>query len=151
VSRVRIFLDSCMLVEGVCAPWSDSRGVLILGRSSLFTFVLADIVLEESERALARKLHEAFGAPQRLREEFRFLIQRLNVERIPHVSDQEFLKSRSLIRHVNDVPVLAAAINARPDWLVTDNTAHFDEKVSRKTGLRIATPKEFLSSCGKLF
>ena len=151
MSRVRIFLDSCVLVEGVCAPWSDSRGVLILGRSSLFTFVLADIVLEESERALARKLHEVFGGPQRLREEFRFLIQRLNVERIPHVSDQEFMRSRPLIRHVNDVPVLAAAINARPDWLVTDNTAHFDEKVSRKTGLRIATPREFLSSCGKLF
>jgi predicted nucleic acid-binding protein len=67
------------------------------------------------------------------------------------VPDEEFLRARQLIRHVNDVPFLAAAIMAKPDWLLTDNAAHFEARVSQRTGLQIATPAEFLASCGRLF
>jgi hypothetical protein len=55
------------------------RGVLILGRSSMFTFVLAAIVIEETERALVDKLGKSFGGGRRLREEFHFLLKRLRV------------------------------------------------------------------------
>lgn len=151
MSKARVFPDSCILIEGLCAPWSASRGVLILGRSSLFTFVIADIVIEETERALVRKAAAAFGGRRRLSEEFRYLIKRLRAERVPHARDDAFLTAQKLIRHINDVPVLAAAIQAQPDWVLTENTAHFDERVSERTGLRIATAEDFLISCGKLF
>ena len=151
MSAIRVFLDSCVLIEGICAPWSDSRGVLILGRSSLFKFVLAEIVAEETERALAKKLARDFGSARRLRDEFRFLLKRLDIERIQHASNDDVHRAQPLIRHFNDVPILAAAIKAKPDWLLTDNTSHFDTAVSKKTGLRIATPHEFLLVCGKLF
>jgi hypothetical protein len=151
VTQVRLFLDSCVLIEGISAPWSDSRGVLILGRSSVFRFVLAEIVIEETERALAKKLGRDFGGELRLKEEFRFLLARLDIERVPHVSTQAVQRTRPLIRHMNDAPVLAAAILAKPDWLLTDNTSHFNQVVSRKTGLQISTPQEFLLQCGKLF
>jgi predicted nucleic acid-binding protein len=151
VTRVRIFLDSCVLIEAICSPWSDSRGVLILGRSSVFRFVLSEMVLEETERALTKKLAQEFGGSRRLKEEFRFLLERLDIERVPHVSVEEVQRARMLIRHINDVPILAAAIQAKPDWLLTDNSSHFTREVSRKTGLRIATPQEFLLLCGKLF
>jgi hypothetical protein len=50
----------------------------------------------------------------------------------------------------NEVPILAAAIQAQPDWLLTDDTSHFNREVSRRTSIRIDTPQEFLLLCGKL-
>jgi hypothetical protein len=151
VTKVRVFLDSCVLIEGICAPWSDSRGVLILGRSSLFRFVLAEMVIEETGRALAKRLGPAFGGEHRLKDEFLFLLERLDIERVPRASAEDVRQTRSLIRHINDVPILAAAINAKPDWLLTDNTSHFNSTVSEKTSLRIAAPRDFLLHCGQLF
>ena len=77
MNRPRVFLDSCVLIEGLVAPWSASRGVLILGRAALFRFVLAEIVIEETERALAGKLGDAYGGRERLRADFRLLLNRL--------------------------------------------------------------------------
>jgi len=42
-----------VLIEGLVAPWSASRGVLILGRAALFRFAVAEFVIEETERVLA--------------------------------------------------------------------------------------------------
>jgi hypothetical protein len=151
VNQVRVFLDSCVLIEAICAPWSDSRGVLILGRSSVFRFILAEMLIEETERAFAKKLRGDFRSGLRLQEEFRFLLRRLAIERFPHSSAEEVQRPRPLIRHTNDAPILAAAIKAKPDWLLTDSASHFNQAVSRKTGLKIATPYEFLLLCGKLF
>jgi predicted nucleic acid-binding protein len=150
VTRPRVFLDSCVLIEALLAPWSASRGVLILGRATLFTFVLAEIVIEETERALATRLGSGYGGAQLLRRDFRLLLERLQIERIPHVSRQEFQQAQAWIRHANDAPALAAALRARPDWFLTDNTAHFNAEVAMRTGLRILTPSEFLEHSGRV-
>ena len=77
MTRPRVFLDSGVLIEGLVSPWSAARGVLILGRAALFTFVLAEIVVEETERALLRKLAQGYGGAARLRDDFRLLMKRL--------------------------------------------------------------------------
>jgi hypothetical protein len=50
-----------------------------------------------------------------------------------------------LIRHQADVPILVAALRARPDWLVTTNTRHFSAGVASRTALRICTPKALIA------
>ncbi len=147
----RLFLDSCVLIEGLVAPWSAARGIMILARAAVFAFVLADIVIEETERALARKLGGGYGGAATLRADFRLLLRRLRAERVPHATRAEFEEARQWIGHFNDVPVLAAALKARPDWLLTDNTTHFDSRVAARTELRIVTPAEFLRQCGRIF
>jgi hypothetical protein len=55
--------------------------------------------------------------------------------------------SRSLLvhlRHLNDLPVLVAAVKAGPDWFISDNVAHFGPEVANATGLNILTSYEFL-------
>jgi hypothetical protein len=151
VTRPRVFLDSCVLIEGLVAPWSGSRGVLILGRTALFKFALADIVVEETERALLARVGAGYGGAQRLRDDLALLLGRLDVERIPHASVAEVERVRTWIRHRADVPVLAAAVQARPDWFLTDNVGHFNAAVSARSGLTIATPGRFLQEAGKLF
>jgi len=150
MSQPRVFLDSCVLVEGLAAPWSASRGVLILGRSMRFTFVLAEVVLDETERALAAKFGDDYGGAQLIKYDLALLLQRVKVERVSHISQQEFRAARAWIRHFNDVAVLGAAVKARPDWLLTNNTNHFDNDVSKRTGLRIATPAELLIQFGRI-
>ena len=45
----RVFLDSGVLLEGLLAPWSASRAVLILSRRKVFKIILAEYVRGEVE------------------------------------------------------------------------------------------------------
>jgi hypothetical protein len=60
----RVFPDSNILIEGLFAPWSASRAILILARARVFRLVLSPYVQEEVERALLNRLasNEAEGA-----------------------------------------------------------------------------------------
>lgn len=145
---VRVFPDSNVLVEGLFAPWSASRAVLILARAELFRLVLSPYVEEEVERALLKVLARDEAEGSRLIDDYGLALKLLRPERTPRITREEFDTHRSLIRHGNDVPVLVTAIRARPDWLVTGNTEHFTEEVAARTGLRIVTPHEFLRLCG---
>ena len=112
--------------------------------------MLAEIVIEETGRALARKIGPQYGGQRQLRNDFKLLLERLIVERVPHVSHPEFEAASRLIRHRNDAPVLAAALKAKPDWLLSSNTAHFSPAVAKRTGLRIAAPADFLDQCARI-
>lgn len=86
-----------------------------------------------------------------LLKELEVLLSKLKTERIPHATDKEFLHAAKLIDHDNDIPVLAAAIKAKPDWLLTDNIRHFNASVAKATGLTIVTPTQFLKRAGTIF
>jgi hypothetical protein len=49
-----------------------------------------------------------------------------------------------VLRHVNDLPVVVAAMAARPDWVISENETHWNARVAERTGLRIVTPHSFL-------
>lgn len=48
----RLFLDSGVVLEGLYAPWSVSRAILIHGRRGLVTIILAEYVRNEVENNL---------------------------------------------------------------------------------------------------
>ena len=114
----------------------------------MFRLVLSCYVEQEVERALLKRLAADESDGTRLIDDYALALKLLEPERTARISQDEFNSHRSLIRHINDVPVLVTAIKARPDWLVTANTEHFNEEVSIRTGLRIATPRDFLKLCG---
>jgi hypothetical protein len=123
---------------------------LILSRASLFTVIIAEIVMEETTRALRKRII-LDDADAYLLKELDVFLQKMKVERVPHATDREFLHASDMIKHDNDVPALAAAIRAKPDWLVTDNIRRFNADVTRRTGIAIATPTQFLHRAGKIF
>jgi hypothetical protein len=106
--------------------------------------VLAEVVRDEVEENLllhvssldARTGHQVL-------DDYSRLIKLTHPEIIPYPDEAEVIAARSLIRHAADVPVLLSAIKSKPDWLLTHNTKHFSATVSRRTGLRIATPADF--------
>lgn len=58
-------------------------------------------------------------------------------------SHEAVWKRARIIHHLHDVPVLAAALKAAPDWVLSLNRKHFSHQVASRTGLQIASPHEF--------
>ncbi len=145
-SVLRLFLDSGVFLEGVLAPWSVSRALLIHARRGAFTTILATYVQIEVERNLLAILaHNPELATEAI-DTYDTLLQLLKPERVPLPSREEIDNARHLMRHQADVPVLVSALKASPDWLLTTNTRHFTPEVAARTGLKITTPQAFLQS-----
>jgi predicted nucleic acid-binding protein len=147
VALQRVFPDSNVLIEGLFAPWSVSRAILILARARAFRLVLSPYVESEVERALLSRLARDSAEGSRLIDDYGRALTLLDPERTDRITRDELEAHRASIRHVHDVPVLVTAIKARPDWFVTSNTAHFTPEVAARTRLRIVTPHEFLAQC----
>jgi predicted nucleic acid-binding protein len=150
-SKLRLFLDSNVLTGGLVSAWSLDKAVLSLCAARICRLVLAEAVQKELEENL---LHYAGRLPddeaEELLESYRALIRLARPEMIPLPERDEVRRSRHIIRHEADVPVLLSAITAKPDWLLTHNTKHFTQTVARNTGLRIATPVEFFRTLSSL-
>lgn len=62
---------------------------------------------------------------------------------MPLADTERVKENRHLIRHASDVPVILAAIDSPPDWIITKNLGHFTDEVAKNINLRIASPQEF--------
>lgn len=149
----RLFLDSNILTGGSVVRWGLDKAILSLCAARTCRMVLAEVVREEVERNLLKKALEVGKdrqwADQLLADYDKFL-QLANPEIIPFPDKQLVLASRHLIRHAADVPVLVSAMEAKPDWLITNNIEHFTQDVAQKTGLRITTAPGFFRNLVKL-
>ena len=139
-------MDSGVLLEGLLAPWSASRAVLILSRRRVFKIILAEYVQGEVEENLLELLASDSRLANETIDAYSTLLQLLEPEFIPLPSKQEIDRHRHLIRHQADVPVLVSALKAAPDWFLTTNTRHFTKQVALRTQLKIVTPQEFMTS-----
>lgn len=145
-SRPKVFLDSGVLLEGLFAPWSASRAVLVLSRRRVFKIILAKYVQGEVEENLLELLASDNRLGSEIINVYGTLVRLLDPEYVPLPSKQEVDRHRHLIRHQADVPVLVSALNAAPDWFLTTNTRHFNKQVALRTQLRISTPQDFVGN-----
>jgi hypothetical protein len=70
-------------------------------------------------------------------------------ERVPWPTDDQMEAHAgllSVVRHDNDMPAVVAAVLARPDWVLSTNTEHWNQELARRAGLRVAHPATFLES-----
>lgn len=144
---LRLFLDSNVLTGGILAAWGLDKAVLSLCAARICRLVLAVYVRDEvEENLLSRAARLSPAEAEQVIEDYGKLLQLARPEIIPLPAARDVARSRHLIRHAADVPVLLSAIQAQPDWLLTHNTNHFTPTVAQRTGLRIATPAEFFNT-----
>ena len=149
--KLRLFLDSNVLLGGIIAEWGLDKAVLSLCAAKIARLVLAEAVRDEIEENLllhAQRLPAAEA--DKLIENYRRLIDLTSPEMVPYPDLAAVRKGRNLIRHEANVPVLLSAIAAQPDWLLSHNTKHFTAAVAQRTGLRIATPIQFFRTLSAL-
>jgi len=138
-SKRRVAVDSNILVSGIMSEWGAAKGTLILAATRVFTLVLVEPVVVEVQRALATT---AKGQAA-----YRRLMSLCRPERHPAPQTDEIDDAKRFfpaLRHINDLPVLASILKARPDWFLSDNTHHFGTELAAATGLNILTSFDFL-------
>ena len=149
--HARLFLDTGVLIDGFFNPWGTCKGVLILATlRGQFRVVVAEPVAEEFRRNTEKKLARlSEDEAATVRASIAGWFGRARPERALWPPEADLLAHAGLItavRHRNDMPAVVAALLARPDWILSTNTEHWNEELAARTGLRIATPARFLRS-----
>lgn len=142
--RLRLFLDSNVLTGGIVSAWGLDKAVLSLCAARICRLVLAEVVRDEVEENLLRRLGGGgTDDAKKVLNAYARLIALTKPETVPYPGESAVKAGGHSIRHAADVPVLLSAIASRPDWLLTNNTNHFTPAVAVRCGLKIATPADF--------
>ena len=136
---IRVFLDANVYFAGCYSPTGASAWMLTLARQKHVTLVASRLVLREAERNLRQK------STQRVVGAFRRFLRETKVMMMPTLPDQVLARYEHAI-HPKDVPVLASAVEAKVDYLLTLDRKHFMTTAARAAAgrVKIATPGECL-------
>ena len=132
----RVFADSSILIAGVGSRTGASRAVLTMAEIGLFKLVISQQVLDECQRNLRKKLPAALPI-------FTQVLAAIDPEVQPNPPLSESARWTAIIE-VKDAPILAAAVLANANRLLSLNTKDFTAEVAAQAGLIIQTPAEFV-------
>jgi len=137
--RPRVFLDSNVLFSGIHSSAGAPATILEQFIEGRLAVVISQQVLEEVIRTIKGKLPEALPV---LKE----LLLSTSPEIRPSPTPEEVERWRGLL-DAGDAAILAAAVTAQPDCLVTGDK-HFvkNPEIAEKAGLRIVTPAQFIEA-----
>ncbi|MFB2836411.1 putative toxin-antitoxin system toxin component, PIN family [Floridanema evergladense] len=130
----RVFADSSILIAGAGSRTGASRAVLTMAEIGLFKLVVSQQVLEECDRNLNKKLPAALPI-------FTQLLAAIDPEIVPNPSLSESERWTTIIE-AKDTPILAAAVLAKVDRMLSLNTKDFTP--ATQSNLIIQTPADFV-------
>lgn len=134
---MRIVLDSSTLVSAFLSPTGSPAGLLARTGEGAFTIYVSTEILTETARALSRKrITDRYAhGPEDVERFVTVLAQTAElVSDLPEV--------RAVSRDPNDDVIIATAVAAKADYLVTgDNDLLV---LGEYQGVRIVTPRQFL-------
>ena len=137
---IGVFLDASVLFAACYSEAGSSRDLLREAIRGNVEIVLSEHVLEEARRNLARKAPGALSA-------FHELLTAIKPQMARKPTLGELRRTAAYI-HIKDAPVVAAAVKAKVDCLVTWDRKHFidDPRVAEKSGLTIITPDQLVAT-----
>lgn len=141
--RFRIFLDTNILISGIFFEGNEAK---ILDMIELDLITSEDVV--DELRRIAKKKLKYLG--ERTLEIALLEIDRAlcDMEILPRERYREKLsKAKELITHEKDTPILAAALYANVDYLLTGDSHFFTDKL--KAVIKVRTTREFFNEIGK--
>jgi predicted nucleic acid-binding protein len=137
---MRGFVDASVLYAACYSETGSARELLLESVRGHLILVVSPHVLEEVERNLVAKAHQALPA-------FETLIKLVDPEKARKPTLEE-LEQAAAYTALKDAPIVAAAVAANVDYLVTWDRKHLinPPKVAERSGLRILTPGELMDS-----
>jgi putative PIN family toxin of toxin-antitoxin system len=131
---LRVFFDASVLFAAGYSTTGHARDLIRLAIQGRLQMVVSQDVLDEVSRNMQRK------APERV-ETYRELLSLIELETVADPSKEEVWAVEGYVVQ-KDAPIVAAAINAQSDYLVTYDRKHLIDppEVSEKSGLKICTP-----------
>ena len=142
--KIKVFIDTNVLIAGVHSVTGASATVLDLCEARVLQMVVSRQVLVEADRNFAAKFPQLIGR-------FRQFMHNLAPLMVEDPTPESMEKAATLVDR-KDAPILAAAQNANVDFLITLDKRHFlNPKTRQKVMLKVVSPIEFLQSFEKLF
>jgi predicted nucleic acid-binding protein len=134
---MRLFVDANVFFTAALSATGASREIIRLGTLGTIILIVSELVLEEAERNLAAKRPDALPLLQ--------LFLAIVPFEIVEPTKQEVLAAANYTV-LKDAPVVAAAMRANVDFLVTLDRKHLVgvPEVAQESGLRIVLPEELL-------
>ncbi len=138
----RVFFDTNVIFSGLHVQGGPPARLLQAYVEGHLVMIVSSQVLEELVRTIQIKLPHALP---RL-----YLLLASNPPEILANPDEHDVARWTQVIHPADAPILAAAVAAQVDYLVTGNTRHFvdDPAVAGQSGLRIVTPAQLVNLLG---
>jgi len=128
---VRAVFDTNVLVAAFVADGICSK-LLMRGRKKQFHLIICPVILQEFDRILVKK----FSATRN-----EILSAQQIVSEAIHSAVHPSQSVHSVCRDPDDYAILACALEARADYLVTGDEDLLELKVFK--GIRIVTPRDF--------
>jgi predicted nucleic acid-binding protein len=137
--RPRVFLDTSVLFAAVLSPEGGARMVLKLGEAGLLTLLVGNTVLAEADSVVAREAPET-------RPRLALLLDAAAVAVGPRPSRKVLRDARVWVAHAGDAAILAEALAARAEWLLSHDKRHLLGVDASGMGLKIGTPGDLIAS-----
>ena len=142
--KIKVFIDTNVLIAGVNSVTGASATVLDLCEARVLQMVVSRQVLVEADRNFAAKFPQLVGR-------FRQFMRNLAFLMIEDPTPESMEKAATIVDR-KDAPILAAAQNANVDFLITLDKKHFlNPRTRQKIMLKVVSPIEFLQSFERLF
>jgi putative PIN family toxin of toxin-antitoxin system len=137
--RVRIVLDTDVMVAGLRSDAGASRQLLISALNRRFEFLLSVPLMLAYEAVLKRPEHLA--AAGATRDDIDVILDALASRGLVVIPDFSW---RPMLSDPQDEMVLETAVNGQADVIVTFNLTHF-RHVARRFGFRAVRPSQAMS------
>ncbi|MAS35630.1 MAG: PIN domain nuclease [Anaerolineaceae bacterium] len=131
----RVFFDASVLFAASYSASGHARDLVLMAIQGRIQAMVSQDVLDEVQRNMIRK------APERV-EAYIELLELMNLEIVADPSAEEVWAVEAYVVQ-KDAPIVAAAINAQPDYLVTFDRKHLIDppEVAEKSDLMIVVPE----------
>ncbi len=137
IQRIKVFIDTSVLIAGVASVTGASATVLDLCEAESIQMVISRQVLVEADRNFSAKLPG-------LVTQFRQFMRNLAPLMVEDPPTRAVERAAALIAQ-KDAAILAAALEAKVDYLITLDKKHFlKHKVKENIPLEVCTPADFL-------
>ncbi len=138
MDETRVFLDTGVLFAAVWSEEGGARLILKLGEAGAASLWVGPWVLKEADAVLKRKSEQSRGG-------FALLLDRARVGVEQEASKEALAQALSVTKYLPDAQVLAEAIEARVDYLVSLDRKHLvGNPRANRLPFRIGTPGMFL-------
>lgn len=146
-NRLLVFVDCNVLIEALFVPLHPACAIAILAANKQLDLVTCSLVVDDVEKEILERASEKNDYD--LIDAWTKFVSEIRLKTLPdapaELVKETFHKYMGVMRHQADIPVLASAIEIKPNLILSDNSEHFNEKVSERCGIAIWTCEEFLA------
>jgi len=140
--RNKVFIDSSVIIAGLASNKGGAHEVLVLAELKVIIPFISEDVVTEVLRNVQKKLPGALEQYYLLFKTLPFIIVDF---------DNDTLESAQKMINEKDAPILAAALSANVDWLLSLDKHFLWKTWAGKVDFQVCSPGTFLEDLRSMF